>query len=315
MASSLPVVLRLVAASVNISHRAGRIIRDVMNKGELGIVSKGKNDLQTEADRSGQKCIVASLYRQFPKISIFGEEDEDPKEKVREDWIEESQSEDVLAQAEKFPENLKNVTDEEVVVWVDPLDGTSEYTEGLLDHVTVLIGICVRGEAVGGVIYQPYYNYQAGPDAQLGRVIWGIVGLGAFGFTPTVAPAGQNIITTTRSHSNNVVNDAVQAAEPSEVLRAGGCGHKVLLILEGKAHAYVFASPGCKKWDTAAPEAVLHACGGKLTDMHGSALQYHGTVQRKNAGGVLAVSQAEKHQWYLDRVPQHVKDALPPVLS
>ena len=49
---------------------------------------------------------------------------------------------------------------------------------------------------------------------------------------------------------------------------------QVLLLLEGKAHAYVFASPGCKKWDTCAPEAVLHAVGGKLTDIHGNYYQY-----------------------------------------
>jgi 3'(2'), 5'-bisphosphate nucleotidase len=49
---------------------------------------------------------------------------------------------------------------------------------GLLDHVTVLVGIAVNGKAVAGVIYQPYYNYKAGPDAPLGRIIWGIVGLG-----------------------------------------------------------------------------------------------------------------------------------------
>ena len=52
------------------------------------------------------------------------------------------------------------------------------FLAGLLDHVTVLIGICVAGKAVGGVMYQPYYNYKAGPDAKLGRAIWGIIGLG-----------------------------------------------------------------------------------------------------------------------------------------
>jgi len=51
---------------------------------------------------------------------------------------------------------------------------------GLLDHVTVLIGIAVKGRAVAGVIYQPYYNYQAGagPSATPGRTIWAVVGLG-----------------------------------------------------------------------------------------------------------------------------------------
>ena len=52
--------------------------------------------------------------------------------------------------------------------------------------------------------------------------------------------------------------------KPTEVLKVGGSGHKVLLLIEGKAHAYVFPSPGCKKWDTCAPEAILHALGGKV---------------------------------------------------
>ena len=37
---------------MKIADRAGQIIRDIMSKGQLGIVEKtGKNDLQTEADR------------------------------------------------------------------------------------------------------------------------------------------------------------------------------------------------------------------------------------------------------------------------
>lgn len=33
-----------------------------------------ENDLQTEADRSAQRCIVASLSKQFPDVTIIGEE-------------------------------------------------------------------------------------------------------------------------------------------------------------------------------------------------------------------------------------------------
>ena len=37
---------------------------------------------------------------------------------------------------------------------------------------------------------------------------------------------------------------------------------QIIQLIEGKASAYVFASPGCKKWDTCAPEVILHAVGG-----------------------------------------------------
>ncbi|GFO35643.1 3'(2'),5'-bisphosphate nucleotidase 1 [Plakobranchus ocellatus] len=73
-AKMTPLIMRVLAASVSVSYRAGSIIRDIMKTGDLGIVEKGKNDLQTEADRAAQRCIVASLHKQFPKVAIFGEE-------------------------------------------------------------------------------------------------------------------------------------------------------------------------------------------------------------------------------------------------
>ncbi|GAB1285835.1 3'(2'),5'-bisphosphate nucleotidase 1 [Apodemus speciosus] len=212
-----------------------------------------------------------------------------------------------------------------LVVWVDPLDGTKEYTEGLLDNVTVLIGIAYEGKAIAGIINQPYYNYQndekeklrehrneaeAGPDAVLGRTIWGVLGLGAFGFQLKEAPAGKHIITTTRSHGSKLVTDCVSAMSPDAVLRVGGAGNKIIQLIEGKASAYVFASPGCKKWDTCAPEVILHAVGGKLTDIHGNALQYDKEVKHMNSAGVLAA--LRNYEYYASRVPESVKSALVP---
>ena len=49
-------------------------------------------------------------------------------------------------------------------------------------------------------------------------------------------------------------------------------------------------SAGCKKWDTCAPEALLTALGGRLTDMQGEDYQYHSTVQHQNSQGVLATA-------------------------
>ena len=62
-----------------------------------------------------------------------------------------------------------------MVVWVDPLDGTAEYAQGFVEHVTVLIGIAVDGAAVAGVVHQPFYK---DADDKEGRTVWGIVGLG-----------------------------------------------------------------------------------------------------------------------------------------
>ena len=47
--------------------------------------------------------------------------------------------------------------------------------QGLLDHVTVLIGIAVGSKAVAGVIHQPYYNYKS-EGATVGRTFYGLMG-------------------------------------------------------------------------------------------------------------------------------------------
>ncbi|XP_076052666.1 3'(2'),5'-bisphosphate nucleotidase 1 isoform X1 [Oratosquilla oratoria] len=323
-----PLLNRLIASSVAIANQAGKIIRDVMKKGELGIVEKEHaNDLQTEADRAAQQCIIGSLAKQFPKIKIIGEEEDEP-ERESCGWTLDVNN--LPSVAMSCPPHLLALKEEEVVVWVDPLDGTSEYTQAfqcwfsghqgvckqlglecqsLLDHVTVLIGIATGGKAIGGIIHQPYYNYK-NPGGELGRTIWGVVDGGLGGLVVAKPPKEKMIVTTTRSHSSSTVNDAIAAVKPDEVLRVGGAGHKVMLLLEGLAHAYVFASPGCKKWDTCAPQAVLEAAGGIMTDIKGEQIPYHANVPHRNSTGVLATAIADEHSKISQMIPQHVKDNL-----
>ncbi|XP_059854188.1 3'(2'),5'-bisphosphate nucleotidase 1 isoform X2 [Delphinus delphis] len=158
--------------------------------------------------------------------------------------------------------------------------------------------------------YSAIKEEDAGPAAVLGRTIWGVLGLGAFGFQLKEVPAGKHIITTTRSHNSQLVTDCVAAMNPDDVLRVGGAGNKIIQLIEGKASAYVFASPGCKKWDTCAPEVILHAVGGKLTDIHGNALQYNKEVKHMNSAGVLAT--LRNYDYYASRVPESVKNVLVP---
>lgn len=66
---------------------------------------------------------------------------------------------------------------------------------------------------------------------------------------------------------------------------------QVLYLLEGKAHAYIYPSKGLKRWDTAAPEAILKAAGGELTDAIGYNYSYNLRLAEEmplNRYGVLA---------------------------
>ena len=311
-------ITRLVASSVSISETAGGIIKGIMSGGDLKIIDKADSgqqaDLQTEADRAAQYCIEKSLQEKFQnRLKIIGEEEVTSKIPNRDL----SFSTEVLNIESKLPEDLKKIKEEDVVIWVDPLDGTSEFAAALkgrspnLQQVTVLIGIAYQGRAVAGIVHQPYYS------GSNGRTLWGIVGVGAYGLEIS-SGAEERIIVTTRSHSNIGVQNALQSLQEKKlcdkIVQVSGAGYKVLRCLEGAA-GYVFASNGCKKWDTCAPEALLIAAGGMLTDISGRRINYNADVQYPNTGGVLATSPWVKHDDYVSCIPDELKQTLPETLK
>lgn len=83
-----------------------------------------------------------------------------------------------------------------------------------------------------------------------------------------------------------------------------------MLLIEGKAHAYVFASSGSKRWDTCAPEAILRELGGELTDIHGAKYEYNKETQPVNTRGVLGTARAEDHVAFVKMVQPVVSGQL-----
>ena len=97
----------------------------------------------------------------FFLCSVIGEEGEADLQKIKSDFLTSNQDETVLNHyKDRLPSNIQDAKIEDLTVWVDPLDGTKEFTEGYLDHVTVLVGIAIGKKAIGGVIHQPFWNYE-----------------------------------------------------------------------------------------------------------------------------------------------------------
>eukprot|EP00127_Corallochytrium_limacisporum_P005756 Clim_evm135s210 gene=Clim_evmTU135s210 len=303
---------RLAAASVCVAEASGLVIREILKKGDLGVVDKGAAqnedfDPQTEADRRAQQLIVATLSKEFPMVHLVGEED-DIDERMDNFDIQkllrrvESNVEPTIKEilSKKLMGDLANLHEDEVTVWIDPLDGTREFTDGFHDRVTVLIGIAVQDEPVGGIIHQPFYKENEG------RTLWGVKGIGYGGFTPPEAPTNTSTrrIAVTRTHWTDKIKKVIDDLKPTEIIKAGGAGNKIVMMLDGDADAYIYPSKGTKKWDTCAGEAILRMCGGALTDTRGKKYTYGYYSEAQNLHGVVAV--LHNHGHYLKQVMESI---------
>jgi len=264
----------LVSACIDSAQRAGAIIRKVWKSGDLDVKDKGNDDPMTHADTSSQKLIIGLLHAQWPSLMCVGEEDvECPtlSEKPRLDLVERA--------GVTLPPSLLELPASELCLFIDPLDATKEFTLGNLEAVITLIGIAYHDTPIAGVMYQPFVGE--------GVTVWGIEGVGSFGYTKRPRKEGGLILTTTRTHGTPEVEKSIELIKPEKVLRVGGAGYKALMILEDIADVYVFPQMGTKKWDTCAPEAIVRAAGGILTDVRGNKLVYNATENVHNRFGVL----------------------------
>ena len=177
--------------------------------------------------------------------------------------------------------------------------------------MTVLIGIAIDGKSVGGVIHQPYTSR----ESTEGRTIWGLKGLGFRGVKLAPGPLKKGLglhVAASKSHYTDLVDQTIKALNPAHVLRGGGCGNKILMVLEGKVDAYVFPSNGTKKWDTCGGEAIVSAAGGMLTDIHGQQIDYTYVPDKyKNETGLLVTMDRDLLLDIVSKVPQNVKAAFP----
>jgi fructose-1,6-bisphosphatase/inositol monophosphatase family enzyme len=53
-------------------------------------------------------------------------------------------------------EEFSDFSTTNAVVWIDPLDGTKDFTMGNLSAVTVLIGLAIDGIPKIGVVHNPF---------------------------------------------------------------------------------------------------------------------------------------------------------------
>ena len=156
----------LMSTCYTLSSQACGIIRKVQAKretegaGALNATLKDQNDSRTyltEADTAAQELIWNGLRSVYgPDLNIVGEEDsvdEEANWNMKDDIVTESLND------YHIPADIQQLVFSDIVVFVDPVDGTREFVEGRLSACQNLIGISYRGRALAGVVGLPFTRY------------------------------------------------------------------------------------------------------------------------------------------------------------
>ena len=163
---SVPTRVRIsevIAASIELTERGGEIVRNV-RRGKLqkeikGKTSVGSDDYVTQGDHQSHTAIVAGLRAKWPNLNFVSEE-HDKVTEIGKAPSGHNKEVEAIASNDYVPID-------DLVVWIDPLDATQEYTEGeqdpsLLNYVTVMMCVVVKGNPVAGIIHQAFEKHEAG---------------------------------------------------------------------------------------------------------------------------------------------------------
>jgi 3'(2'), 5'-bisphosphate nucleotidase len=225
---------------------------------KLAIDNKAGDEPVTNADREASELILRHLEAAFPADAILSEEVPDSGARLQQSRV-----------------------------WmVDPIDGTRDFISGD-DGFAVMIGLCIDGRPQLGMLALPADD----------SLYAGIVGGEAWREAPdgtrtplrpsTLAgPPGIRLVAS-KSHRTPNVDSFRQALSIDDEINVGSIGVKVAMVADARRDLYVYPGSRTKIWDTCAPEAVLLAAGGRMTDVHGRPITYT-DVDLVNRGGIVA---------------------------
>ncbi len=162
-----------------------------------------------------------------------------------------------------------------------------------------MIGLAIDGEPALGVVYQPV--------AQV--VFVGPPGVGAWMEcdgrreplrVSQVCELTRMRLVVSRSHRSPLTEAVRRALGVQRERPCGSVGLKVSLLATREVDLYIHPSLGCKEWDVCAPDAVLRAAGGRMTDCWGRPLRYNRPDVHQRWG--LIASNGRAHSIIVGRV-------------
>lgn len=94
----------------------------------------------------------------------------------RREWLRETLGPHYSEDEVSFDKNFEYFDTKDAVVWIDPLDGTSDFIKNNLPAVTVLIGLSIKNKSRIGIVHNPFSE----DDNSVGKTIYGTAEHGVF---------------------------------------------------------------------------------------------------------------------------------------
>lgn len=214
------------------AKEAGDVTLRYFRRHDLKSVTKQNDfDVVTEADKAAEQSIINNIKREFPTHSILSEES-----------------------------GSDTVADSEWLWVIDPLDGTTNFNQGLPVY-SISIALQHNGETVVGVVYAPY----------LGEMFHAAKGSGAF-LNGQRLHCSENdrlstMVTATgmpydrdRHPDNNLDNIARVSMQVRGIRRMGSAAIDLAYTAAGYFDAYWELN--LNLWDIAAGALLVQEAGG-----------------------------------------------------
>ena len=239
-------------------------------------IIKTKNGLDpvTVADLEVNELIIKRINKNYEEV----------------DWNILSE-ENVKLEASDFVDNSK-------WIWIlDPLDGTKDFIQGTANYAMHL-ALNYEKEPLIGLVLIPERGELWITDS---KDTWcekkdGSVKKISFQNQKSLH---EMTIVTSKNHRNESLNNLISKVGFRKVNVMGSVGCKIASIIRGECDIYISLSlPGKsspKDWDFAAPEAILRAAGGSITNLDNENLSY-GNSNFSQGGIIIASNNKNTHK-------------------
>ena len=240
------------------------------------IKSKSYEDPVTAADLEVNDLIISGINKKYKKI----------------DWGILSEENVKIGSSNHLGINSK-------WLWIlDPLDGTKDFIQGTVNYAMHLALNFEKKPHIGLVLI---------PERD---ELWFTDGINTFcgkrdGSIRKITiqnvkkKLNEMTLVTSKNHQNEILQHLISKAGFKKVNVMGSIGCKIASMIRGECDIYISLSlPGKsspKDWDFAAPEAILKAAGGAITNLENEELSY-GKPKFSQGGIIIASNNKDSHK-------------------